>query len=241
MDSRLYERLCEELSSFNITCDERQVNLLLKHLSLVIEKNKVLNLTRITDPLEAVTLHIVDSLLPLACDAVDLSASSSFLDMGTGAGFPGIPLAIVSGSHAILVDSVGKKVAAVSEFCERLGLSNIECLHGRLEELTTQIARTQDYVFARAVAKTNVLIEYSEPYLKYNGLLVVEKGRPEDEEITNASRAADICGFEAVSRETILLPHELGHREILFYKKVRKARIRLPRRVGEAKQYPIGI
>ena len=242
LDTLAFERqVSEELASYHITCTERQAHQLVKHLMLVIEKNKVTNLTRITDPQEAVTLHVVDSLLPLACEAVRLNSDERYLDMGTGAGFPGIPLGIMSGAHGLLVDSVNKKVAVVSEFASRLGLTALHAVHARVEDCAVAYPARQDYVFARAVAQSNVLIEYAAPLLKMNGLLILEKARPTDDEISCAARAAKICGLEMVSRETFELPRDLGHREILIYKRVANPLIRLPRKAGEAKRHPLGV
>ncbi len=236
----LVQQLCEELATYGISCSEEQGRLLVSYLDLVIEKNKVVNLTRISDPVEAVTLHLVDSLLPLACDDVTIRAEDNFLDMGTGAGFPGVPVAVLTGAQALLVDSVGKKVAAVDEFAQQLGLTKVATKHARLEDLARTIPGSQDYVFARAVAQTNVLIEYATPFLKQNGTLVVEKGHPEDSELLEAERAAEICGLVLVSRETFELPRDLGHREILLYRRVRKSKVKLPRKVGMAKNNPLG-
>lgn len=237
----LVGQLLGELSGYGIACSEDAARTLVSYLDLVIEKNKVVNLTRIFEPEEAVTLHLVDSLLPLACAGVEIGAESSVLDMGTGAGFPGVPIAVVIGAQALLVDSVGKKVKAVQEFVDKLGLGNVATRHARLEDLAREIPRSQDYVFARAVAQTNVLIEYATPFLKQGGCLVVEKGRPEDDELCEAERAAALCGLELVSRETFELPHDLGHREILVYRRVRKSKVKLPRKVGMAKSAPLGV
>lgn len=241
LDARELERqVIEELSTYGIACSEQQARLLIKHLSLVIEKNKVVNLTRITEPREAVTLHLVDSLLPLACDGVSLAPSSRFMDIGTGAGFPGVPLGIVTGAHGLLVDSVSKKIAAVSEFISQLGLTALHAVHSRVEDCAVAYPARQNYVFARAVAQSNVLIEYAAPLLKMDGLLVLEKARPTDEEIAHARRAAEVCGLQEVSRETFELSRDLGHREILLYKKIGKPSIELPRKAGEAKRHPLG-
>lgn len=236
----LVQQLRKELATYGIPCSEEQGDLLVSYLDLVIEKNKVVNLTRISDPVEAVTLHLVDSLLPLACDEITIRPEDSFLDMGTGAGFPGVPVAVLTGAQALLVDSVGKKVAAVEEFARQLRLTGVSTQHARLEDLARMIPGSQDYVFARAVAQTNVLIEYATPFLKQNGILVVEKGRPEDSELFEAERAAEICGLVLVSRETFELPRDLGHREILLYRRIRKSKIKLPRKVGMAKNSPLG-
>lgn len=241
VDEHLVEQLIDELSQFGISLTQEQAQMLVSYLGLVIEKNKVVNLTRITNPSEAVTLHLVDSLLPLASNSLHVDESSKILDMGTGAGFPGVPVAVVTGAQALLVDSVRKKTDAVAEFVAALGLCNVSTRHSRLEELARELTSSQDVVFARAVARTNVLIEYATPFLSQNGVLVVEKGRPEDDEITEAEKAAALCGLSLVSRETFELPHDLGHREILIYKKVGKSKIKLPRRTGLAKSQPLGV
>ena len=126
----------------------------------------------------------------------------------------------------------------LSSFCA-LGRA-LHALHARVEDCALRHPKSQDYVFARAVAQSNVLIEYAAPLLKAGGLLVLEKARPTDEELACASEAAKICGMRDVSRETFELPRELGHREILVYKKVSEPSIRLPRKVGEAKRSPLG-
>lgn len=245
MESQDLESLAPELvrhlAGFGIECDAARASLLLRHLSLVIEKNKVVNLTRITSPEEALVLHVVDSLLPLACPEVKLSSASHIVDLGTGAGYPGIPLAIMTGASALLVDSVGKKVSAVNEFVESLGLGNVYALHARVEELPAEHLGRQDFVFARAVAQSNVLIEYAAPLLRMHGRLVLEKGRPSEEEFDASLRSAKICGMTHVSRETFELPEGLGHREILIYEKVSKPKVKLPRRTGLAKKEPLGV
>lgn len=237
----LVTQVMNELGSFGIDCPGNKATKLVGHLELLIEKNKVVNLTRIVDPSSAVTLHVVDSLLPLACQDVRLEATSTFLDIGTGGGFPGIPLGVMTGAHGLLVDSVGKKVKAVNEFISELGVDGLEARHARVEELAHKIPDSQDFVFARAVAQSNVLIEYATPLLRHDGLLVIQKARPEIEELTCAERAAKLCGLTLVSRETFELRDGLGHREILMYRKTSKSKIKLPRRVGLASKEPLGV
>lgn len=241
MDQALVRQLASELSGYGIDVREEQAILLVRYLDLVIEKNKVVNLTRITQPSEAVTLHLVDSILPLASDCLHLDEGASLLDMGTGAGFPGVPIAVLTGARSTLVDSVRKKTDAVSEFVHELGIENVIARHARLEDLAREMPASQDVVFARALARTNILMEYATPFLRKNGLLVVEKARPDDDELREAQLAARICGLKLVSRETYELPHQLGHREILFYQKVRAASIKLPRRIGLARSQPLGL
>lgn len=238
-ESRLRE-LGETLSAFGIGTTSEQRELLLRHLDLVIEKNRVMNLTRISDWYSGMILHILDSLLLVSsCDQAPIGP---FLDMGTGAGYPGIPLGIVTGRKGLLVDSVGKKVSAVTEFVEELGLDDqLFTCHARVEDLGRDRRSSFAVVVARAVAQTNVLVEYATPLLMQGGRLVVTKGNLSDEELEAGLAAAGICGMECVSRETHELPDGMGHREILTFEKVRKARIRLPRKAGEAKRHPLGV
>ena len=237
----LEQRLLEYVKDYHIPLTENQARLMVAHLDLVIDKNKVVNLTRITEPTEGLVLHCLDSLMPLAFISSQIGSQDVVLDVGTGVGFPGIPLAIATGAHAVLIDSVGKKVNAVNDFATVLGLDNVEALHVRAEELALKRPESFSYLFARAVAQSNVLVEYAAPLLKKNGLLVLEKANPTEDEIAAANRAAKICGMKFVSRETCELPNGLGHREILQYQKVTKSKIKLPRQNGMAKNQPLGI
>ncbi len=235
------EKLSKYLSGYGIQASQEQVKLLLKHLELVIEKNKVVNLTRITNVEEALVLHILDSLLPLTLPEVSERLSKAYLDMGTGAGFPGIPIGLLSGSQGVLIDSVGKKISAVNEFCDELGLKKVHGEHGRLEELAMTHRGEFGLVFARAVAQANVLVEYATPFLSKNGMLVLEKANPQMSEINASNKAAKICGLRMLEPVEFELPNELGHRTILLYVKEAPSSIKLPRRTGLAKQNSLGV
>lgn len=237
---RCEESLRAALFASGIELGEEQIRLLAAHLALVIEKNKVLNLTRIADPEEGAYLHVVDSLLLRG--ALDAAPAGSLMDVGTGAGFPGIPLAVATGRTAQLVDSVRKKVAAVEEFVRELGLApQVQAVAARVEELGRTQRGRYAVVCARAVAQTNVLVEYAAPLLRKGGRLVVAKARPTEDEVSYAQRAAKVCGMRFVSRETFELPQGRGHREVLSYERVGNPSIKLPRAVGLAKKQPLGV
>ena len=233
------DQLIDELSWLGIDCSEEQAEKMVHHLDLVVEKNKVMNLTRIVALRDAVTLHLVDSLVPLRAKEFKPSEGLRFLDIGTGAGFPGIPLAVMTGMDGVFIDSVGKKVAAVNEFIEELGLDNCVALHVRAEELALDQPASFDFVVARAVAQSNVLAEYATPLLKKNGYLVLEKANISSDELQNLNYASQVCGLSRVSRETCELPDGLGHREVLIYRKTGKSKIKLPRHNGMAKNQPL--
>ncbi len=237
-NKELQAKLISYCNDYNLVIDENQVNLLLKHLDLVLEKNKVLNLTRVTDIDEALVLHILDSLL--LC-GLDIDYKGKYLDIGTGAGYPGIPFGIYTGMNGVLLDSVGKKIKADNEFLSEMQLDKqIHGVHDRVEEFAKQHRGEFNIVMARAVAQSNVILEYASPLQSQNGTLLIAKANITPEEYSNALKTAHIVGYENVSRETFELPNNLGHREVLLFKKVAKSKIKLPRKNGMAKQHPLG-
>ncbi len=221
---------------YDIEVTDEQAALLAKHVDLVEETNKQFNLTRITSLDDALVLHILDSLLLVRYLNNSLLP---FLDFGTGAGFPGIPLGIMSGRRGTLLDSVGKKVNAVQSFISELGLHNLEAVHERVETLALQRSKGYSFVTARAVASLPVLVEYAAPLLCRNGILCVSKGRPTNEEGSRGDAAAEMCGMTRVSTDVLRLPKDYGVRTIICYKKVRKSRVKLPRQAGKAKNEPL--
>lgn len=232
----LRELLCSDASSFGIELTDKQTHLLLKYMDLVVEKNKVINLTRITDPVSAVRLHLIDSLLL----AATVSNKNKFIDIGTGAGMPGIPFAIATGSNGYLLDSVGKKINAVNEFINELGLQkSLLGVNSRAEEFVLKNHHVLDLVMARAVAPLCTLVEYASPFLHTDGLFLAAKSHITDEELSNGLKAASLVGLSMVSRETFELPDNTGHREILVFQKNSKEKMRLPRKNGMAKKHPL--
>ena len=231
------EKLDTYLKAYDISCDEDALGKMLLHLDLVVEKNKVMNLTRIVDPDQAIVRHVVDSLLLMpSLSGIDVAGGVRLLDIGTGAGFPGIPLALATGYKTVLIDSVGKKVNAVAEFIRELGIErHAEALNIRAEDLARKQAGSFDLVTARAVDELRVLVEYASPLLKKHGLLVVSKANITDDELVLGKKTASLVGVQYVSRETYELPDDAGHREILTFKKIGKSRVKLPRQNGSAK------
>lgn len=247
INSDLRQELVDQLLSYgelySCNIDKQQAELMVQHLDLVLLKNQVMNLTRITDPREALVLHILDSILYVkGIDEQDMQSDSHrrFLDIGTGSGYPGIPFGILTGYEGLLIDSVGKKIAAVDEFIKELQLSNmIQSKQVRAEVLAQEEPQSFDYVLARAVSSISTLIEYASPLLHIQGRLILSKSNPDAEEISHSKHACSVCGMSLVSRETFELPHDSGHREILVYEKTKKPKIKLPRNVGMAQHHPL--
>ena len=236
------DKLCEQLQEMTLNYDIRlsqdQTEQLIDYLLYVLERNKDINVTAITNIEDAVILHLVDSLLFLPY----IGAEDEFVDIGTGGGFPGVPLVICSGATGTLIDSVAKKVTVVSEGIERLGdQTHCSVQAIRAEELAKSRGASFTRVVARAVAPCNVLLEYASPLLCHGGRLLISKAPLSNEEWDQGLRAAALVGMTFVSRETYRLPKDMGTREILVFVKDSESGIKLPRRVGMARKRPLGI
>lgn len=162
----LTEKLLDVCSSFNITLTSRQAQDCLMHLLYVEQINSYINLTRITDLDEAIILHLLDSLVLARYFG---SSDLSYLDMGTGAGFPGIPLAIATGATGTLIDSVGKKINAVNAIIQKLQLDRATAVHTRIEEYAIQNKGCFDIVVARALAQACRSSSNMQPHFYVNG------------------------------------------------------------------------
>lgn len=241
LDARLIASLGDELlalsSALNLQLDLNTAQLCVEHLLYVQQINSYMNLTRITDLHEALVLHILDS---LALTQILPTVSHRFLDMGTGAGFPGVPFHLQTGSAGVLLDSVGKKIDVVNACIKQLGLAEIVGVHARLEEFALKEARLFDTVLARAVGQLPLLIEYGTPFLSDDGYLVLAKANPSDDEHLAGLKAAKLCGLELSQTVEFDLPENLGHRTVFLFHKIAEASIKLPRAVGMAKKEPLG-
>lgn len=214
-----------------------QHELLLKHLSLVIEENKVTNLTRIDSVESGRLLHIEDSLaaVPECLDA----PQGPVADLGTGGGFPGIPLAVATGRSVDLVDSVGKKTKALDRIIEKLGLSaTVRTYNGRIEELALDRPEHYALVTARALTALPSLIELASPLLMPGGRLVALKSTDICDERSWARAIEEKVGMREVSLRTFTLSDGVTERSIIVYEKAGTPSVKLPRRPGMAQKRP---
>jgi 16S rRNA (guanine527-N7)-methyltransferase len=217
--------------------DRKTVGLLAAHLEMVLEANKTFNLTAIRDPESAVLLHVVDSLLGLP--EIEVSPPGPLVDLGSGAGFPGIPLGIVTGRRVFLVESVGKKAWFLEDASTRLRL-DAEVVNMRAEAYASQHPGVFCVVVARALASLPVLVELAAPLLAEGGHFVAYKGEPDSDEIARGDRVAELVGLTRVSRREVVLEEaQRARRTLLVYRRVRKSGVRLPRRTGLAQNQPI--
>ncbi len=214
-----------------------QRKLLDQHLWLVIKENETTNLTRIVDWESAQVLHIEDSIQGFP--EVAAAPEGRYLDMGSGAGFPGIPLAILSGRETLLVDSVGKKTKALDKFISELGLAgSANTYHGRIEDLAVERPGEFAVVTARALSQIASLLELASPLLCKGGRLVCYKTQPESEELDHAKDVARKLGMEFVSSRGFILSDGETQRAIIVFEKRCNPSMKLPRRVGLAQKKP---
>lgn len=212
------------------------------------EWNQKFNLTTITDTEEVQVKHFLDSLVSLPLIAEELETTIPIqrglhvVDVGTGAGFPGLPLKIVCPRFKLtLIDGTGKKIRFLSQLVKKLNLNNVEIVQGRAEELARQSRfRGQfDLVVARAVAPLNTLAEYILPLTRRDGLAVVYKGANATEEFSNAQNAIAQLGGETVRFVPVKVPNLNQKRFILIIQKIKRTPERFPRGQGLARKRPL--
>lgn len=218
----------ENLSELNISVTEGQISLLDSFAEMVIEKNKVMNLTAITDLDGFAIKHFADSISVTALP--EYKEAKKIMDVGTGAGFPGVPLLIMNPDIELtMLDSTAKRLTFVKESIENLGL-DAEIKHARAEESgkDKNYRETYDAVVSRAVASLNVLTEYCIPFVKVGGYFFAMKSSKADEEITLAENAISILGGKIEQIKTFRLSDD-AERNIVVIKKIKPTPPKYPR------------
>lgn len=213
-------------------------SLINSYLDKVLEANKITNLTRISSLEEARILHIEDSLVGLP--ELTKAPEGLYGDLGTGGGFPGVPLAIETGRKTVLVDSVQKKMAIVEKIIKEVNLENsISTYAGRIEDLTNDYPEKFTALTARALAKLSVLMELASPLLVKGGLLICYKANVQDDEWDHALALQDKLGMKLLSDRSLTLSDGETQRRIICFEKINRAKISLPRRMGLAQKKPL--
>lgn len=218
---------------------EEQLAQFTRYYELLVETNKVMNLTAITEPEEVAVKHMVDSLLAYE----DGMQGKTLVDVGTGAGFPGVPLKIYCPSLKVtLVDSLGKRLRFLQQVLDELGLKGIRCEHLRAEDAgrSKKHREQYDYVTARAVARLSVLSEYCLPLAKKGGQFIALKGSRFAEEIEEGEAAVKILGGKIISAEPVKLPGLDDGRAIIKIAKIKATPAQYPRKAGTPEKQPLG-
>lgn len=242
------EQLRKSAIQLGIELSDEQINKFQKYYEMLIETNKVMNLTAITGKEEVILKHFVDSIsivkvLPDMIKYIDSdNISIKILDLGTGAGFPGIPLKIVFPAiDIVLLDSLNKRINFLNSVIDELKLSGINAIHGRAEEM----ARNKEYrekfdlCVSRAVANLSTLSEYCLPFIKVNGKFISYKASEIEEEVDNAGNALKILGGNLTTVKKITLPESDIERSFVIIDKAKNTPKTYPRKAGTASRNPL--
>ncbi len=231
------EEFIEQLNIINVKISEKQLKQLEDYYNLLIQWNKVMNLTAITTKEEIYLKHFYDSLT--ITKVINLHDIDNLCDVGSGAGFPGIVLKIMYPHLKItLIDSLNKRIKFLDEVIKKLQLKNIQTIHTRIEEYGINNREKFDIVVARAVASLNILLEYCIPITKIDGYFIAMKANS-NEEIKNSIQSLKILDAQIVNQTVFNLPKEDSLRTIIKIKKNKKTKNKYPRKYSEIKNKPL--
>ncbi len=235
-----YSDLLEKsLEKLNIGFNDDQIKKFNDYYELLIEWNNKINLTAITEYDEVISKHFIDSIL--ICSFIDLNGKK-IIDIGTGGGFPGIPIKIINpDTDIVLVDSLNKRVNFLNEVISELKLEKIEAIHGRAEDLghDKNLRGKFDYSVSRAVANLSTLSELCIPFLKEGGTFISYKSENTDEEIKDAESAISKLGSKIEKIEECMIPENVIKRRFILIKNTRQVDNRYPRKAGIPKKVPL--
>ena len=234
------KQFTKDLESLGIYLTGSQIDQFLRYYELLIEKNRVINLTAITDYQDVLKKHFVDS-ISLA-KAMDLARSLHIIDIGTGAGFPGLALKIAFPDLKVtLLDSLNKRIYFLNEVISELGLDGVETIHGRAEDFARpgKLRESFDLCVSRAVANLSTLSEYCLPYVKVGGFFVSYKSEKISEELETAKKAVSLLGGSIESQIEFMLPDSDIYRNLVMIRKKKDTPGKYPRKAGIPVKEPL--
>lgn len=233
-----FKQLEKDAKHINIQLNDNQCEKFYLYMNLLLEWNEKINLTAIVEPKDIIKKHFIDSLTIKSY----IEENSKIIDVGTGAGFPGIPLKIVDENYDItLLDAINKRLIFLNDTIEKNKLSNIRTIHYRAEEAgKNSIYREKfDVATSRAVSSLNILVEYLLPLVRIGGKCICMKGNNVKEEIKDAKKAIELLGGEIETIEEFCLPDTDIRRTIVIIKKIKSTPQRFPRKAGTPNKEPI--
>ena len=228
------------IKELGLGLDDDQIAQFMEYYELLVEWNQFMNLTAITEFEEVCMKHFIDSIS--LCRAVDCTRDYTVIDVGTGAGFPGIPLKIAFPNLKItLLDSLGKRVKFLNEVIKRLGIEDIEAIHGRAEDFAKsgQLREQFDLCVSRAVANLSTLSEYCLPYVKIGGFFISYKSEKISDEMQAAQHAIALLGGDIYDQKEFMLPNSDIYRNLFQIKKVIATPKKYPRKAGIPSKEPL--
>lgn len=236
------EEFFEALAKQGVELNETQKEQFATYFHELVETNKVMNLTSIAEEDQVYLKHFYDSIVLGFVDDKLLHEELTLCDVGSGAGFPSLPLKIINPKlHVTIVDSLNKRIKFLDSLVEKLGLDSVSLVHGRAEEVgkNPQFRESFDVVTARAVAAMNVLTEFCLPLVKVDGQFVAMKSEKAPEELKTAQYAIETLGGEIKHQESVELPNDAGIRNFIFVKKIAKTPKKYPRKPGTPAKKPL--
>ncbi len=237
--SQIEELLAESCKKINIELTEKQIKQFIDYKDMLLEWNEKFNLTAITDEREIVLKHFVDC---LAISAGAELAGKKIIDVGTGAGFPGVPVKIAFPDiQMTLLDSLNKRITFLEELKNKLGLENVTCIYSRAEDGGTDknLREGFDLCISRAVANLAVLSEYCLPFVKVGGYFISMKGSDVKDELNESEKAIKVLGGEVKEVKLINIPETDINHSLIIIKKIKPTPSKYPRKAGKAKKEPI--
>lgn len=231
-------KMQEYSNEMGILLDEKQINQFYTYMNLLLEWNQKINLTAITKPDEIILKHFIDSITI----ANNIEENAKLIDVGTGAGFPGIPIKIIREDIEVtLLDSLNKRIVFLQEVIKQLSLTKIEAVHSRVEEFgkNKKYRESFDYATSRAVANLSTLSEYLIPLVKVKGCCISMKGPDIEEEIQQSKKAISLLGGKVEEIKKFQLPKSDIDRNIIMIRKIKPTSPKYPRKPGMATKEPI--
>ena len=228
----------KEVLNLGLQLNNDQEEKFLTYFTELVEVNKYMNLTAITKKDEVYRKHFLDSLEIVR--AIDNKEKYTLCDVGSGAGFPSIPLAIVdSNVNVTIIDALNKRIKFLNELTSKLELSNVEALHRRAEDYVKKVGASFDIVTARAVARLNVLVELCLPLVKVGGKFIAMKGSSGQEELEEAKKGISILGGKIIDIIDVVLPDEEEKRQLIIIYKEKETPKKYPRSFAKIKEIPL--